>query len=52
MSTVPAKVVFTMNLEPFDGRPLLENLQMVLRAQPDTRALRFASGRSPVTHWD
>ena len=49
MSTMPAEVVFTVNLEPFDCRPLLEKLQMMLRAQANPRALRFASGRSNDT---
>ena len=48
---MPAEVVFTVNLEPFNCRPLLEKLHMVLCAQPNPRALRFASSRSPVTHW-
>jgi len=48
MSTVPAKVVLTMDLEPFDWRALLEKLQMVLRTQSNTRAPRFASGRRPL----
>ena len=49
MSTVSAEVVFTMDLEPFDWRALLEELQMMLRAQPHTRPPRFASGRRPLT---
>ena len=44
LRSAAAKVVFTMDLEPFDLWALFKKLQMVLSTQPDACMLRLAGG--------